>query len=350
MFGGRRQSDGDVERWSAVDPPGLSPARHPTASARAPAVTPGCHSVRVPNLFGIVSSQRPLPDPPTAAVKTYRYLRLAMILLVVGLFACVLYEHAKARNGCWQTSISAYYYTPVQGFLVAALVTIGVSLVALRGNTDWEDALLNLAGVCAPVVAFVPYPRPGTCGSVLTDTRNRLVNIDNNMLGLIVAGGLALVVVGVLTHLSERSGGPDRPGPVGLLGFWAIAVLFLAATAVYFWDRSLLLDHGHDVAAVAMFGFIFLNVWLNAAALHRNHNATATRSIWRNRYTVVGVLMAVAVVANVAAHFAGFRWWVLTLETSMIVLFAWFWIAQTIELWNQGLRGRAALRPQVTEG
>jgi len=290
-------------------------------------------------LRGLVSGQRPLPDPPSAAVKTYRYLRLAMITLVVGLFACVLYEHGKTRTGCWQTSISAYYYTPVQGFLVAALVTIGVSLVTLRGNTDWEDVLLNLAGVCAPVVAFVPYPVTGTCGSVLTDTKNRLANIDNNMLGLIVAGGLALVIIGVLTRLAERSGGPDRPGPVGLLGFWAIVVLFLAATAVYFWDRSLLLDHGHDIAAVAMFGFIFINVWVNAAALHRAHNATAARSIWRNRYTVVGVLMAVAVVVDVVARLAGFRWWVLTLETSMILLFAWFWIAQTIELWDQGLRG-----------
>ena len=100
----------------------------------------------MPILTG-VAGRSPLPDPPMAAVKTYRYLRLAMIALVVGLFACVLYEHSKTRTGCWQTSISAYYYTPVQGFLVAALVTIGVSLVALRGNTDWEDVLLNMAGV-----------------------------------------------------------------------------------------------------------------------------------------------------------------------------------------------------------
>ena len=300
----------------------------------------------MPILTG-VAGQSPLPDPPMAAVKTYRYLRLAMIALVVGLFACVLYEHGRTPTGCWQTSISAYYYTPVQGFLVAALVTIGVSLVALRGNTDWEDVLLNLAGVCAPVVAFVPYPSPGTCGSVLTDTKNRLANIDNNMLGLLVAGGLGLVVVGVLTHLSVRSARPDRPSPVALLGFWAIAVLFLAGTAVYVRDRTLLLTHGHDIAAVAMFGFIFVNVWLNAAALHRANNAVAERSILRNRYTVVGTLMVVAVVANVVSHLAGFRWWVLTLETSMIVLFAWFWVAQTIELWNQGLRGRPVRQAEM---
>jgi hypothetical protein len=289
-----------------------------------------------------------LPDPALAAVKTYRYLRLAMIALVVGLFACVLYEHAQTRTACWQTSISAYYYTPVQGFLVAALVTIGVSLVALRGNTDWEDVLLNLAGVCAPVVAFVPYPHPGTCGSVLTDTTNRLVNVANNMLGLLVAGGLGLVIVGVLAHRSALSGRADRPGPVGLLGFWTIAALFLASTAVYIWDRGLLLDRGHDVAAVVMFGCIFVNVWLNAAALGKAD--TSGRSIWRNRYTVVGILMAVAAVANVGARLAGFRWWVLTLETSLIILFAWFWVAQTVELWNQGLRGRPGRQADVAVG
>ena len=301
----------------------------------------------MPNRAGETGRPKPVPDPAMAAVTTYRYLRLAMITLVVGLFACVLYEHEKTATGCWPTSISAYYYTPVQGFLVAALVTIGVSLVALHGNTDWEDALLNLAGVCAPVVAFVPYPDPGTCGSVLTDTRNRLANIDNNMLGLLVAGGLGLVIVGVLEHRRALSVGTDRPAPVALLGFWAIAVLFIVTTAVYLWDRPLLLDRGHGVAAVAMFGFIFLNVWVNAAALHRANNAEGRRPFWRNRYTVVGTLMTLAVVANVIAMLAGFRWWVLTLETSMIVLFAWFWIAQTIELWNQGLRRRPVERPEL---
>jgi len=125
-------------------------------------------------------------------------------------------------------------------------------------------------------------------------------------------------------------------------------VLFVATAAVYAWNSTLLLDHGHDFAAVAMFGFIFATVWLNAATFHRADRAVAPRSIWRNRYTVVGVLMVLAVVANVVAHVVGFRWWVLTLETSLIVLFAWFWIAQTIELWNQGLRGRPAGQPEAS--
>ena len=283
------------------------------------------------------------PDPALAAVTTYRYLRLAMIVLVLGLAACVLYEHAKTANGCWQASISSYYYTPVQGFLVGALVTVGVCLVALQGNTAWEDVLLNLAGVCAPVVALVPTPGTGSCGSVLTGTGNRLVNIDNNMLGVLVAGGIALLVVGVLAHVSYLSGGVDRPGPVAIVGIWAITALYLAGLAVYLGDRTWLLHHGHDVAATAMFVFIFANVCLNAVNLHRASRARRDEapSLWRNRYTVVAVLMGAGVIVNVAAWLAGFDYWQLTLEATLISLFAVFWLAQTVELWNQGLRRTA---------
>src|SRR5437763_14996232 len=117
-----------------------------------------------------------------------------MVLVVIGLGVSVLYEHRQTGTGCWQESISAYYYTPVQGVVVGALVTVGICLVVLKGNTDWEDILLNFAGVSAPVVAFVPIPDPGTCGSVLTDTRNRDLNVANNMTAFLVAGGLALAV------------------------------------------------------------------------------------------------------------------------------------------------------------
>src|SRR4051812_48137400 len=88
--------------------------------------------------------QRALEPPASEAVKTWRYLRLAIVVVAVELAASVLYEHAQAPAECWQTSISAYYYTPAQGVLVGALVAIGVCLVSVKGNTDWEDILLNL--------------------------------------------------------------------------------------------------------------------------------------------------------------------------------------------------------------
>src|SRR5438552_17398424 len=85
-------------------------------------------------------------DPaPADAVKTWRYLRLAMIALVVGLGVSLAFERGKVHPGCFKTSISAYYYTPAHSWFVAALIGIAVCLVCLRGSTGTEDVLLNLA-------------------------------------------------------------------------------------------------------------------------------------------------------------------------------------------------------------
>jgi hypothetical protein len=171
-------------------------------------------------LAAVAARQRPFapPDPASEAVKTWRYLRLAMVALVAGLAASVVYEHFQTATSCWQPSFSAYYYTPVQGFLVGALVTIGVSLVAVKGNTDWEDLLLDLAGISAPVVAFVPSPDPGTCGSVLTTPAHRDLNIANNVTALLLVGGLGLVVAAVLAlRGGVRSGGLVQDNEVGVV-------------------------------------------------------------------------------------------------------------------------------------
>src|SRR4051794_9527576 len=185
------------------------------------------------------------PDSASEAVKTWRYLRLAMVALTVGLGASVLYEHGKTDPACWQGSISAYYYTPVQGFLVGALVTIGVSLVAVKGNTDWEDVLLNLAGVCAPVVALVPTPGTGSCGSVLTTTANRNLNIGNNITALLIAGGLGLLVVAILA--ARRGWNPEQTKltRTAKVGFVSAVVLYVVTWAVFLFARGLFIHWGH---------------------------------------------------------------------------------------------------------
>src|SRR3954454_17073222 len=92
------------------------------------------------------------------AIKSYRYLRLSIVVVVAALMASVLLEVVHA--GCWQESISAYYYTPTHSVFVGGLVAIGVALIAVKGSTDLEDALLNISGVLAPIVAFVPPSPP----------------------------------------------------------------------------------------------------------------------------------------------------------------------------------------------
>ena len=52
---------------------------------------------------------------------------------------------------------------------------MGVCLVALKGNTDGEDVLMNLAGMLAAGVAFIPTPGAEQCSSapLLTPTSRR---------------------------------------------------------------------------------------------------------------------------------------------------------------------------------
>ena len=63
---------------------------------------------------------------------------------------------------------------------------------------------------------------------------------------------------------------------------------------------------------------------------------------------VYGRLALAALVALIAisiAKFAGWKYWLLGLETSLAVAFALFWLIQTHELWNEGIRRRPAASP-----
>src|SRR4051794_16730122 len=106
-----------------------------------------------------------MPVPGGYSIKTYRYLRMAMIAMIVLLGASLVIEWSKTDPRCLQTSISAYYYTPVRAIFVGALISIGVCMVLLKGNTEPEDILLNVAGILAPVVALVRTPGAGRCHS-----------------------------------------------------------------------------------------------------------------------------------------------------------------------------------------
>ena len=88
------------------------------------------------------------------AKKSYRYLRLSIVIMVAALIVSVIIERLNAS--CWQGSFSAYYYTPVHAVFVGSLVATGACLIAIKAADDWEDMLLNVAGMLAPVVAFVP--------------------------------------------------------------------------------------------------------------------------------------------------------------------------------------------------
>jgi hypothetical protein len=261
------------------------------------------------------------------AVKTWRYLRVALVVLVAGLAVAVGYEVFHGSCKCFLTSISAYYYTPTQGYFVGALVAIGVCLFCLKGNTEGEDVLLNLAGVFAPVVAFVPTPDEDKSAVVRFTPEDIDANVTNNITALLVVGALGLILGAVL---SKR----NRPAQKALIGYGVAVAVYLAALLWFVIDLDSFVDHAHLTAAGLMFACIIAAVWLNAIGYKEKCGAESLR----NRYLAIAIAMLSSVVVLFVAKLAGYDHWLLVLEALLIGLFAVFWFIQTVELWNEGLR------------
>ena len=169
------------------------------------------------------------------ALRTYSLLRMGMVAVVVSLGVSVLFEVSRS-SGCAQRSISAYYYTPTRAVFVGALITLGVSMIVLWGKNWVEDGFLNLAGMLAPVVAFVPTSDANFCG--ISNASQQAANgdptqlvlvahqaIDNNIrtLGVIIAVALIGVVLAVVTDSGWAALLRKKPGP------WYRDVTFCAA-------------------------------------------------------------------------------------------------------------------------
>ena len=290
-----------------------------------------------------------MSDDAVPAVQTYRYLRLAMVLLVVGLAVSVLVEWRAVGQTCFQTSLSAYYYTPARGFLVGALLAIGVCLVVLKGNSPREDALLNAAGMLAPVVAFVPTPDAGSCTSSPAAFVDRQAHVVNNVSALLALGLVALVLTAVITWWEHRGRGVPTSSTVGLaaaFALWAVVALAFGVLRDGFVERS------HDAAAIAMFTCIVGVVVLNALDLGRQPSQLGDRR-FAGLYAAVAVAMGLAVLVIVAVDLAvGWDHSVLWVEGTLIVLFAVFWSLQTRELWHSasGLRRDRRTAPEQHAG
>lgn len=266
---------------------------------------------------------------------TYRYLRVAMVLLVLLLAASVVLQIVTPSPDCWQRSVSAYYYTPARAVFVACLCAIGACLVVYRGNTDTEDIALNASGLLAFVVAFVPTQVDDTCPASNVPTPAELdAAVSNNVWALLVAG-VALTAVSWL--LRVRTAPDERGGSLSVwpLAFSTVAVVLLPLVFLRWHDA--VRDHGHDVAATVLFLGIVVVVGLNALGLAQ-HSEDGQPVVRRaaNRYTVVGVAMVVTFAGILVAHWVvpDFVQWLFWLEALLIGEFAVFWVLQTIELWN----------------
>jgi hypothetical protein len=262
------------------------------------------------------------------ALDTYRYLRGGMPVMLVMLASALVIERAGAS--CWQTSISAYYFTAVHAVFIGSICAIGTLLVVYKGSTDTEDVLLNLAGMLAFVVAFVPTTRPVLlCGA-------SALPVDAVSERAVVANVWALVIALVVSRAASwwmyrRTGTGRARSALGTVAVWVqravLAVGLVTLIAVPKWFVA----NAHGIAAAAMFGAFIVTVVINAVLV---------RTSYRLVYQVISVLMVLTLIAAVVVHFVldDFNHVVLVVEVLLIAEFGAYWVVQTVELWNSPVR------------
>jgi hypothetical protein len=284
-----------------------------------------------------------MDDDRQDTLSTYRHLRLAMVLLLVLLLTSVIVTSFNAGDrGCFEGSISAYYFTPARAVFVGALCALGACLIIYRGNTDPEDIALNASGALAFVVAFVPTGLPRTtdvrCSATNVPTWDQLdAAIDNNVIAYLLTAGVA---IGLALALVPRAA--DKTD-VRRRALWVFAVVLAAAAAGFVrWPEGFR-DNAHWTAAIAMFGGMLAVVGLNAWGAER----TGADGRYRNAYGLVAaaMLLSGAVIGIAHRQVPDWRHWLLYLEAALLVEFLAFWLVQTIELWRRTKRDAPAVPP-----
>lgn len=276
--------------------------------------------------------------------KTYLYLRVGLVALAVFLGVSLVIEIAFGDTD-WQGSISAYYYTPVRSVFVGTLTAMGVCLIAIKGrDRPREDLMLNLAGMCAPVVAMVPTPlEDADCnGSGRCVPHAFVPGVVNNVEALVVVGALGLL----FAARTVRRGDHER-GDLVALGLAAAGLI--GFTLWFALGRDSFLGYAHYGTAVPMFGLIVAVALVNAArveefvaaggTLPMGRSSAAFERAYRAIAYSMGVVIGGALVLFVVKAATGsepFSHWVFVVEALLLVAFTAFWILQTVQYAEDG--------------
>ena len=273
------------------------------------------------------------------SLDTYRYLRGSIPVMLVMLGVAVLTEWAGSRT--LQTSISAYYFTAVHAVFVAALCAIGALLIVYKGLKPTEDILLNLAGVLAFIVAFVPTSRPAspTSEPVLPRTASDLpVEAVTNaaVIANVWAVVVALLVARAATWWMYRRTGTGRElEPIAKKAAWVQRAVLVVGLVALIAKPNWFVTHAHGVAAVVMFSAIIATVFLTAF-LADKVVPSANPALYHRIYQWIAIAMVVTLIGAVVVHFAlhNFNHVVLLVEVVLILEFGVYWAVQTVEKWS----------------
>lgn len=282
-------------------------------------------------------TEESLKEPASKLLLSYRFLRCGIIAVGALLIGSLIYE-IVSNEGCVRDSISAYFYSPVRTTFTGGLIAIGVCFIVLQGDDGLEEFSLNIAGMLAPVVAFVPTNVNTACqdsDSSVSATKagearavERLAmevaeGMRNNMavyLGVVLVA-LLLLVFWPGNFVTNR----QRLKMLRIaIGGYAVVLIGFTLWLRSGWDGK---DSGaHNVAAYTMFGFFGIVVFLNGFCRRE------TTGLYKSAYIAILASMAGAAVAILCLVSDRYR--VFVLEAVEIGLFLTFWIIQTVQFRN----------------
>jgi hypothetical protein len=251
--------------------------------------------------------------------------------------------------GCLLGSVSDYYYTPVHAVFIGSLLALGVALIALKGRDTIEDLALNLAGVMAPMVAFVPTARSNS--ACLADSDELLVShsalVANNVVALLAGAALAVAVAYVVAWRQHKVH-DIRVSPSAVVGT-ALSLATLAVGVIWYaTGRTSFEERAHGFTAVLMFIAFWLAVLVNAGwpagplrFLYRVLRAPAPDPLgasanYQGWYRVISVAMAGFAIIALASLSIEWDHRIFWLELAEILAFGTFWTLQTLEAWEAG--------------
>lgn len=282
---------------------------------------------------------------------TYRYVRLALMALVVLLAASLFITWWHAAD--WQTSISAYYYTSSHSIFIASLCAVGACLIVYQGRTTTEDALLNFSGLLAFVVGLVPTGREPLEGPGLPRDFDTALFAENSMWALLVTSVLTGGAVALIQRRSRPPESavecpPDLRIPTWLprmnargmaraeqLLPWVLLVALLVGAALFIREPSAFVENAHGVAAFTMFGGI-IAVVVHYAFYAAFREERRPQFVWA--YAGLAAAMVVTVIVAWALHVFGGdnrpSHGIIIVEAVLIAEFAAFWLIQSADLWS----------------
>ncbi|KAA9135217.1 hypothetical protein [Microbacterium caowuchunii] len=281
-------------------------------------------------------------DGSTAAQRTHRYLRLSLALIVVALLVAVA-SQVIVTGRPPLLSISHYFYTPAGGVFTACLVAVALALLALSGR-DAESTFLNVAAVFAPLIAIIPTgyetdaadPERVCPADTPCVPEEFLPTVRTGVVVYIVMVVIIATVALVLRRIQrQRAAGTLIPVVLALVVAVSIGLFaFVAPLNEGFpFNDALPLDL-HYAVTIAFFAAFAVVPAINAWPREREAGEAPVRPWHRAVYTAAPIALAVDLVLMLVLTpvWPGAVFWG---ESGALVVFAAFWVVQTIQRWNE---------------